>query len=62
MFRKLRNFLKESREELRHVNWPARNEAIRLTTVVVGISMGLAVFLGAFDYGFTTVIKTLIAR
>ncbi|MBI2888648.1 MAG: preprotein translocase subunit SecE [Candidatus Liptonbacteria bacterium] len=62
MFRKTTKFLQESREELRHVNWPTRNEAVRLTTVVVGLSVGLAVFLGAFDYGFTTLIKTLIAR
>ncbi len=62
MFGKITKFLQESREELRHVNWPTRNEAVRLTTVVVGLSAGLAVFLGAFDYGFTTLIKTLIAR
>lgn len=62
MFNKAKNFLKESREELRHVNWPTRNEAVRLTTIVVGLSVGLAVFLGGFDYGFTTLIKTLIAR
>ncbi len=62
MFGKIKKFLQESREELRHVNWPTRNEAVRLTTVVVGLSVGLAAFLGSFDYGFTTLIKTLIAR
>lgn len=62
MFGKTKKFLQESREELRHVNWPTRKEAVRLTTIVVGLSVGLAAFLGGFDYGFTTLIKTLIVR
>lgn len=62
MVRKLKNFFKESREEFRHVNWPTRQEAIRLTSVVVGISIGLSAFLGVFDYVFTTLVKTLITR
>ncbi|MCR4328443.1 MAG: preprotein translocase subunit SecE [Patescibacteria group bacterium] len=59
---KIKTFLKESREELQHVNWPTRNEAIRLTTIVIGISVGLAAFLGLFDYGFSALLKVLIAR
>jgi preprotein translocase subunit SecE len=62
MVGKVKNFLKESREELRHVNWPARKEAVRLTTIVIGISLGLAAFLGAFDYSFTSLVRALIAQ
>jgi len=60
MFDKIKNFFAESRQELRHVNWPTRAEAIRLTAVVIGISLGLAVFLGAFDYLFTYLLKTFV--
>ena len=42
------------------MNWPTRQEAIRLTSVVIGISLGLAVFLGLFDYLFTNFIKSFI--
>lgn len=52
----------ESRQELRHVNWPTRQEAIRLTGIVIFISLGISVFLGLFDYLFTYIIQTLIAR
>ena len=62
MFYKVKTFFRESREELSHVNWPARQEAIRLTTIVVGLSVGLAAFLGAFDYAFTTLVRTFITR
>ena len=60
MFGKIKHFFKESEQELRHVNWPTREEAIRLTAIVIGISIGLAVFLGAFDYLFAYILKTYI--
>ena len=60
MFAGIKNFFAESRKELQHVNWPTRQEAIRLTMIVIGISVGLAVFLGAFDYFFSYLIKTFI--
>jgi len=53
MIRKLGAFLQESRQELRRVNWPTRQETVRLTLIVIGISLGLALFLGLFDYLFT---------
>ena len=60
MFTKIKNFFIESRQELRHVNWPTRDEAIRLTTIVIGISVGIAIFLGIFDYLFSYVLKNYI--
>lgn len=62
MFARLKNFFAESRQEFRHVNWPTRPEAIRLTAIVVGISLGLAVFLGFFDYVFTETLKSLLVK
>ncbi len=60
MFASIKNFFVESRQELRHVNWPTRQEAIRLTMIVIGIAVGFAVFLGAFDYLFSYLIRTFI--
>jgi preprotein translocase SecE subunit len=62
MFAKIKSFFAESRQELRHVNWPTRQEAIRLTSIVIGIALGMAVFLGACDYLFTYLIKSFILR
>jgi len=60
MFARIKNFFMESRQELQHVNWPTRDEAMRLTGIVIGISIVLALFLGFFDYLFTNVIKSLV--
>ncbi|HVO29008.1 MAG TPA: preprotein translocase subunit SecE [Candidatus Paceibacterota bacterium] len=62
MWTRIKNFFEEARQEIRHVNWPTRAEAIRLTTIVIVISLGLAVFLGAFDWLFTNAIKTFILK
>ncbi|MGB7958144.1 MAG: preprotein translocase subunit SecE [Minisyncoccia bacterium] len=61
MVQRIKTFFTESWTELRHVNWPTRQEAMRLTSVVIGISLGIAVFLGLFDYLFTTILKAAIA-
>jgi preprotein translocase subunit SecE len=60
MFAKTKKFLNESRQELRHVNWPTRKEGIRLTLIVIGMSVGIALFLGIFDYIFSYLIKTFV--
>jgi len=62
MFEKIKKFFGEARQELRHVNWPTRKEAIRLTAVVVILSVGIAVFLGAFDYLFSFALKTFVLK
>ncbi len=62
MFARTKKFFSEARQELRHVNWPTREEAVRLTSIVIGISVGMALFLGAFDYLFSFVIKNIILQ
>lgn len=62
MFDRIKHFFAEARAELRHVNWPTRQEAIRLTGIVIGISLGLALFLGAFDYLFTYILKSFVTK
>jgi len=52
MFARALQFVRESRQELRRVNWPTREETIRLTLVVVFISLAVAFFLGLFDLIF----------
>ena len=44
-------FVRESRIELRKVVWPTRQEATRLSLVVVAVSVGVGLILGGFDFG-----------
>ena len=62
MFERISRFFSEAKTELRHVNWPTRQEAMRLTFIVIGIAVGLALFLGAFDWLFSYAIKNYILQ
>ena len=45
-------FIGEIVGELRKVTWPTREEAIRLTIMVLIVCVVIAAFLGAVDYAF----------
>ncbi len=53
-------FLKEVRLEIKKVNWPTREETIRYTLIVIGISVAVAIFLGGFDFIFTTLLNRFV--
>jgi len=53
-------FLRETYDELRKVVWPTRNEVIRLTLVVIFISVIVGVYIGGIDYVLTQVIGLIL--
>ena len=54
------NYFQASFEELRKVTWPTRNQAIRLTFLVLGFSISIAVLLGILDFVFGTSYRALL--
>ena len=54
------SFLRETRNELKKVVWPTRQEVIRLTFVVIIVSLIVGVFLGGLDFVFVKMIETVI--
>jgi len=55
-------FFKEVRDELQKVVWPTRDEIIRLTAVVIIVSLGVGLFLGETDFILTRLFELLITR
>ena len=49
-----------AKNELKKVAWPTRKETIKNTLLVIGVSLGVAVFLGALDYLFTIILESVI--
>jgi preprotein translocase SecE subunit len=45
-------YFQDSYEELKKVTWPTRNQAIRLTFIVIGFCIVMSAILGALDFGF----------
>jgi len=53
MFNKIKNYIKGAFEELPKVVWPTKNQAIRITIIVLIFCLVTAVSLALVDYGFT---------
>lgn len=53
-------FLKETREELKKVTWPTQQEVVRLTSVVIAVSLIVGLFIGAFDFLFTKIMEIIL--
>jgi len=53
-------FLKEVRVELKRVTWPTRQQTIKYTLIVIGLSLGVAAFLGGLDFLFTYLLDKFV--
>ncbi|PIR80439.1 MAG: preprotein translocase subunit SecE [Candidatus Levybacteria bacterium CG10_big_fil_rev_8_21_14_0_10_35_13] len=56
------NFLKEVTDELKKVVWPNREEVIRLTAVVLVVSIIVGLYLGGADFILTKIVETIILK
>jgi len=54
------NYIKDTRGEMQHVEWPSRKQAMALTAVVIAVSLATAAFLGFFDYLFSLILQKFI--
>src|ERR1700733_5331685 len=53
-------YFKDTRGELNHVAWPTQKQTIVYTILVSAVSLGVAAYLGGFDYLFTTLLTDLV--
>jgi len=53
-------FFQETYDELKKVTWPTRKEVIRLTGVVIAISVFVGIYIGALDYIMAKVIGLIL--
>ena len=58
--KKIITFLKEVRLEMKKINWPTRQQTLRHTLIVIGVSVAVAIFLGALDFLFTTLLNKFV--
>jgi preprotein translocase subunit SecE len=53
-------YIRETRGELRKVTWPTREESQRLTAIVIGVTVVMAIFLGLLDFVFSSGVQGLV--
>lgn len=62
IFKKALIFLKETQNELKKASWPSRQETIRLTVVVIMVSLIVALIIGMLDLTFTNLMRIIIQK
>lgn len=57
---KIVDYYQDTQAELKKVVWPTRREAVRLTLLVVAVTVALAIALGAVDLVFERLVLLLL--
>jgi len=55
-------FIGETISELRKVVWPTRQEATYLTTIVIVVTVAVAITLWVIDLGFAELMNVILLR
>lgn len=58
---KVIDFFKEVKVELEKVVWPSKEQTIRLTLMVIMITMIVGFFIGGIDYILTELTKLILS-
>ncbi len=53
-------YLKETKAELKFVKWPSQRQTMIYTALVIFISIITALYLGLFDFAFTSGMNKII--
>jgi|APCry4251928276_1046603.scaffolds.fasta_scaffold200132_2 preprotein translocase SecE subunit len=60
MIKSVSEFLKGSLAELKQVIWPTKSTVVRLTLVVISVSLLTGLIIGGLDYLFLNVVGLLV--
>ncbi|MBU0766165.1 preprotein translocase subunit SecE [Patescibacteria group bacterium] len=55
------NYVNEALEELHHVRWPTRQQAIRLSIIVIIFCAITSMVFGIVDFGLSRIVKILLS-
>lgn len=59
---KLSEYISSSVAEMKKVTWPSKKETYQYTLIVIGLSLGVAIFLGALDMIFGWGLQFIITK
>ena len=57
---RITQYVKDTRAELTHVNWPSREQTLRFTLLVIAVSVATAALLGLSDFVFSKLLTLLL--
>lgn len=58
---RITRYINDAIAELRHVRWPTRQQAVRLSSIVLGFTAITAAAFGALDFGLSELLRFLLS-
>jgi len=55
-------YVQESYEEFKKVSWPSKNQSVRLTAYVIGVSVIVGIYASGLDFLFKEALKLILSR
>lgn len=55
-------FFSEVKSELSKVTWPKKDEVVRLTGIIILVSLIVGFYIGGLDYLFTSVLTKILTN
>ncbi len=62
MINSIISYFRSAKEELEKVSWPTREDVMRYSTIIITVSVVLAVFFAALDFGLHTGVSTVLTK
>jgi len=56
------NYFNEVRAEMAKVTWPTRSQTIRMTILVIIVSVVMGIFIGGLDFVFSRTLTAILQR
>lgn len=53
-------YFKDAVEELNHVRWPTRQQAVKLSAITIGFTLVASAVFGLIDYGLSEAIRLIL--
>lgn len=60
IFNRIKKYILEVVTEMKRVSWAKRKELLSTTVVVIILSFIMAIFVGFFDFIFSTILRLVI--
>lgn len=60
IFNRIKKYILEVVAEMKRVSWAKRKELLSTTVVVIILSFIMAIFVGFFDFIFSTILRLVI--
>ena len=57
----IRRYLRETQMEIKRVTWPSRQDATKLTGIVIAVTLGMTIFLGLVDLALAKAMDLIIS-